>query len=457
MRDPAPQLSATELSSMLGKWRSHDGTLSIGLAAAIAHLVESESLASGVRLPAQRALAAELEVARGTVTTAYEILAGGGYVTAEVGRGSTVSPANKHRLRSAETPGPGLAPVAVDLSIQSLPASESFIDSLAHLSPGSLRPYLHTDGHNAVGLTVLRNAIARQFTSAGTPTVPEQVMITAGAQQALWLSVFALSEAGDTVMVEDPTYRGILAALASVGRDLRVDARPWSEFSLEAGMRRPPALVYIQSSVHSPTGQMRSEEMLRRFADSANRHGPVVIEDRSAADLVYDPETQTSGLAGHIAPERLITIGTLSKLLWGGLRIGWIRSEPSMVARLADLKQTIDITTSVVDQVIAAEALIRAPGAAEDRRASLIEYAAATVRVVRDNRPDWNPLVPEGGSGLWVDIDSDAIEFAMSAQSRGVRIAAGPAFSVSHGFDTHIRLPIWHPEVQLAQVLSSVI
>ncbi|WLP89054.1 PLP-dependent aminotransferase family protein [Gordonia sp. NB41Y] len=455
MRDPGPQLSARELASMLGTWRSHDGTLSIGLATAIAHLVESGELKSGVRLPAQRVLAGELEVARGTVTTAYEILAGGGYVTAEVGRGSTVSPPNKPRLRPLDDPGSGLSSVVADLSTQSLPAGGTFVDVIERMRSNSLRPYLETDGHNAFGLAALRNAVARYLTVGGTPTVPEQILITAGAQQALWLTVFALAETGDTIMVEDPTYRGILAVLAGCGRDLRVDTLPWSDYTLTRRGRHGPAMVYAQSSVHSPTGLVRSEEMLLDLAESANRQGFLVIEDRSTADLIFDPEIQTSGLAGHIAPDKLLTVGTLSKLFWGGLRVGWIRGEPAMIARVADVKQTIDVTTSVLDQVVASEALLGARAIAEERRRSLMDHAAATVGVVRRCRPEWNPLPPEGGSGLWVDIHSDAIDYAMAAQASGIRIAAGPAFSATRGFDTHIRLPIWHPADDLAELLSS--
>ena len=448
------QLSAAQLSAMLDGWRSRDGTLSIALAAAIAHLVESEKLASGVRLPAQRSLAAELEIARGTVTTAYEILAGGGYVTAEVGRGSTVSPVNRHRLRTVESFEAGASPVAVDLSTQSLSASDAFIDVLGLVGPSSLRAYLQTDGHHAHGLATLRNAVARYLTAQGTPTVAEQILVTGGAQQALWLTVFALTEQGDTVTVEDPTYRGILAVLAGIGRHLRVDPRPASDYRLERRTHPLPALVYVQSSVHSPSGQVRPDGMLRDLADSVNRHGLTVVEDRSTAELVFDLEMQTSGLAGLVAPERLITIGTLSKLLWGGLRIGWIRSDPSMVARMAEVKQMIDVTTSVIDQFLAAEALANMPAAIEERRRLLIAQAETTMRTVGETCPAWSPLPPEGGSGLWVDIHSDAIEYAMRAQSRGIRIAAGPAFSVSHGFETHIRLPISHQPGELRHALS---
>lgn len=125
-----------------------------------------------------------------------------------------------------------------------------------------------------------------------------------------------------------------------------------------------------------------------------------------------------------------------------------------MVARMAEVKQMIDVTTSVIDQFLAAEALANMPAAIEERRRLLIAQAETTMRTVGETCPAWSPLPPEGGSGLWVDIHSDAIEYAMRAQSRGIRIAAGPAFSVSHGFETHIRLPISHQPGELRHALS---
>lgn len=443
---------------MLGAWRADEGTLSVGLATAIAHMIESEKLTSGVRLPAQRALAAELEVARGTVTTAYEILSGGGYVTAEVGRGSTVSSISKPRLRPAANDvfGYGPTPVAIDLSTQSLPSSAAMKAVLEHVNPTSLRPYLETDGHTPYGLQVLRSAVARHLTSSGTLTGPEQILITAGAQQALWLSVFVMTDHGNTVIVEDPTYRGILAVLESVNKALRVDSYPAVSAQLRVPPRSRSALVYLQSSVHSPTGRVRSKEMLDAFADVANAHDLLVVEDRSAADLIYDPDQRNAGLSGLIDPERLITVGTMSKLFWGGLRIGWIRSDPHTIARIADTKQTIDVTTSVVDQFLAAEVLENAQEAIADRRRLLLDHLGLTARIVREVCPRWDLAMPEGGSGLWIDTHSDSIEYVMKAQARGIRIAGGPSFSPTHGFETHIRLPVWSAAEALRHALQTV-
>lgn len=458
MPDLESQLSARKLSAILGPWRTDSGTLSIGLATAIAHLIESEKLTSGARLPAQRALAAELEVARGTVTTAYEILSGGGYVTAEVGRGSTVSSISKRRLRPAEndTFGHGPSPVAIDLSTQSLPSSAALNAVLDHVNPTSLRPYLETDGHTPYGLQVLRSAVARHLTSSGTPTGPEQILITAGAQQALWLTVFVMTERGDTVIVEDPTYRGMLAVIASVNKDLRVDTYPAVPAELRVHPPSRSSLVYLQSSVHSPTGRVRSKEVLEAFADVANRHDLLVVEDRSAAELIYDPSRRNAGLADLVDPERLITLGTMSKLFWGGLRIGWVRSDPPTIARLADTKQTIDVTTSVVDQFLAAEALENAPTAVADRRRLLLDHLDLTARIVGEVRPRWDVAIPEGGSGLWIDTHTDSIEYVMKAQARGIRIAAGPSFSATRGFETYIRLPVWSASEALRHALQTV-
>ena len=458
MPDFEPQLSARDLSAMLGSWRAVGGTLSIGLATGIAHLIESEALTSGARLPAQRALAAELEVARGTVTTAYEILSGGGYVTAEVGRGSTVTSTSKRRLRPVANDefGHGSAPVAVDLSTQSLPSSAALNAVLDHVNPTSLRPYLESDGHTPYGLQVLRSAVARHLTSTGTLTSSDQILITAGAQQALWLTVFVMTERGDTVMVEDPTYRGILAVLASVDKDLRIECYPAVSAELRVPPRSRSSLVYLQSSVHSPTGRVRSKEELSAFAATANANDLLLVEDRSAADLIYDPTRQNSGLIGMVDPERLISVGTMSKLFWGGLRIGWVRSDPRTIARLADTKQTIDVTTSVVDQFLAAEALENAPTAVADRRRLLLDHLDLTAGIVRDVCPSWDLVMPDGGSGLWIDTHSDSIEYVMMAQARGIRIAGGPSFSATRGFESFIRLPVWSAAEPLRHALQTL-
>lgn len=430
--------------------------MGIALATAIAHLIESEKLSSGVRLPAQRALAAELEVARGTVTTAYEILAGGGYVTAEVGRGSRIGSTSRRRLRPSAGLGHGSAPVAIDLSTQSLPSSAALEAVLGHVNRTSLRPYLATDGHTPYGLPVLRSAVARHLTEAGTPTGADQILVTAGAQQALWLTVFVMAERGATVMVEDPTYRGILAVLSTVDKDLRIDSFPADSADVRVGPRSRGSLLYLQSSVHSPTGLVRSNEMLRAVADVANRYDLTIVEDRSAADLIYDPLRHNTGLAQYVDPERLITVGTMSKLFWGGLRVGWVRGDRNTLARLADTKQTIDVTTSVVDQFLAAEALENAAMAAVDRRRLLVEHLDRTMRIVEDVCPRWDLVTPEGGSGVWIDTHVDAIEYAMKAQSRGIRIADGPSFSSGHGFETHIRLPVWTAADALTHALHTV-
>lgn len=445
-------MSAKELAAMLGQWRVADGTMSIGLATALAHLIESQLLPSGSRLPAQRALADALDIARGTVTTAYEILAGRGYINAEVGRGSTVSAINKRTLRPGGHSTQDIAATAIDLSTQSLPASDEVGRALSHLTQSALRPYLETDGHFPFGVPVLRSAVARHLTACGVTTSADQILVTGGAQQALWLAAFALTEPGDTVLVEDPTYRGVLAALDGVHHRLRVVG--YSPFGPDFSTASTASLVYCQSSVHSPTGKVMSSDALQRLARAVEERGHVVVDDRSAAELIYAPEEQNKGLFDMVDPSRLITVGTASKVFWGGLRIGWIRSDPQMIARLADVKQAIDITTSVLDQFLAVEVLENVEQAASERRTLLLDQLDRTTAILDEARPDWTWSRPSGGSGLWVNIHSDAIEFAMKAQSHGIRIADGPSFSIGHGFDTHVRLPIWRGPELLRRALG---
>ncbi len=449
--------SAMDLATLLGEWRTTGGTLSISLATALAHLIESGRLLNGDRLPPQRVLASSLDVNRGTVTTAYEILAGRGYVTAEVGRGSTINAVNKRNLRPGSNRAEqGVTDSAIDLSTQSLPATTELVSALDRVTENALRPYLETDGHYPLGLPVLRSAVARHLTTSGVETTADQILITNGAQQAVWLATFALVGRDDTVLVEDPTYRGTLAALETARPTVRVVGYSPFDDASPISSRLHASALYCQSSVHSPTGIVTSPDRATDLAHYAEKQGAYVIDDRSAADLVYDDRTRPPDLSGYVDPARLVTIGTTSKLFWGGLRIGWIRSDPRVISAVADVKQSVDITTSVVDQFLAVEVLAHAESAAAERRRLLLEHLDQTTSVLRDIRPNWTWTDPLGGSGIWIDTGTDAIEFAMKAQARGIRVADGPSFSIGHRFDTHIRLPLWRSPRTLRHALESL-
>ncbi|MGW6276275.1 aminotransferase-like domain-containing protein [Kribbella sp. NPDC055071] len=453
---------AAELSRLLGQWASGRATLPQELAAALAELIDTGLVPAGARLPPQRALATALVIARGTVTSAYDALEARGYVTNRQGAGARVCSARSHiRGRSSGrlfsfTSAPG---AMLDLSKGALPASPVAAAILAAGPREELAGYLGTDGYFPAGLPVLRQAVADRYTDDGVPTRPEQIMITAGAQQATWLAVTALAGGGEPVLVEEPTYRGALEVLRAA--DAQVEGLPLSDGGLDVehlrrALRRRKSLLYCQTAIHNPTGESMAASARKELAATINASGLVTIEDACSADLTLAGPPTARILAGLVDPDLLVSIGTASKLFWGGLRVGWIRAEERHIEAMVELRKPIDLACSVMDQVMVTELLRHTDTARRQRRAMLSEGLASTQEVVRELFPQWSWSPISGGSGLWIDTGDDAVALAEIGKRIGVRLSAGPSFSVYGGQRTQLRLPLWHTGDLLRDALTAV-
>jgi len=149
----------------------------------------------------------------------------------------------------------------------------------------------------------------------------------------------------------------------------------------------------------------------------------------------------------------VLTVGTASKLLWGGLRVGWIRGSRSAIARLTEARKAVDIAGPVLDQLVTARLLARADEALDLRHAQLTAALDRASRVLAEVKPHWTWTPPSGGTGLWVDTGTDAVALAERGRRQGVRVVPGPTSSVFGGFGTHLRLPYWHPADQFREGL----
>ncbi|MFF4749059.1 hypothetical protein ACWD5R_30215 [Streptomyces sp. NPDC002514] len=153
-------------------------------------------------------------------------------------------------------------------------------------------------------------------------------------------------------------------------------------------------------------------------------------------------------------------MGTLSTLFWGGLRVGWIRRPREIIGRLAALRGAIDLGGPVADQLAALQLLPCADRQQEVRREFLAQRFAVTGEVLRTVLPHWGWGAPVGGSGLWTGTGQVAVALAQRALARGIRLAAGPAFSPHGGHRTFVRLPVWHPQGRFAgaaQVIADLV
>ncbi|MFJ4908005.1 PLP-dependent aminotransferase family protein [Streptomyces sp. NPDC093249] len=506
------RISSTRLSRLLTGWSSEGpGPLPRRLADALRELAERGDVAGGTVLPSQRELALVLGVSRSTVTAAYGLLEDAGRLESVRGSGSRLRGSGapdgyvtEGRLvsfdaRSRTADGTGTA----DLSSGALPGLGAVGEEVAALTRDDLGGLLGEDGYHPYGLPALREGIAAHYRAAGVPTEAAQILVTAGSQQAVWLVAQALVEPGDTVVVEDPTYRGALEALRARGARLVPVGGDGSggegaDGSGPAALRRlvghaRPRLVYLQPTVHNPTGRSLDGAARREWRRVLADLELFAVEDMACAELALGPDgaggipaadgspgpgtglrgaglqgaglqdtgLKDSGLQGPGLPWEgagaeevpvplvaelpmgsTVTVGTLSKLFWGGLRVGWVRASPQVVSRLAQIKTSVDLSCSVVDQLLAVRLLDRLPEARAHRRAALREQRDAAEALLRTWAPHWEWTRPAGGPALWVRVPgTDTEALAQLARRHGVSVVPGSAFSPVDGFRDRLRLP----------------
>ncbi|MGH1503100.1 MAG: PLP-dependent aminotransferase family protein [Acidimicrobiales bacterium] len=445
------RLGSNALLNMLGDWRADGyGALHSQLAVAVARSVESGVLAAGTVLPSERTLARSLDVSRSTVTAALNELRSAGVLESRQGSGTRVAGGPQGR-GVAERPGatvlPGLlGPRGVDDQIDlaastpddagALPRID--IDADALLDAGS------GHGYTPAGLPALRDAVAQRLTLGGLPTVAEEVLITNGAQHGLALALDRVAPAGGRVIVDEPTYPGVIDLLRS--RSVRGLPLARTAGGIDAtGLRRlvraqGTTAAYLQTSVHNPTGWAAQDWQFRELAKACDDLGLTVIEDLVLADLRYDGSLPAP-IAARTRKATVIVIGSISKLGWGGLRIGWLRGPADVVERLVRTRLADDLGSSVPSQLIAAGVLEHFDDVAGIRQRTLGERAELARTLIADRLPTWRPAVPAGGLSLWIQLPEPLAEpLAQRARRHGVLVATGVSASIEGRFDDHVRI-----------------
>ncbi|MET7516869.1 PLP-dependent aminotransferase family protein [Streptomyces sp. NPDC005480] len=418
------------------------------LAQAISTLILDGRIALHVKLPAERELAAALATSRTTVTAVYDLLRESGYAHSRQGSGTwTALP--EGRTPSGITRLLGPPDTAIDLARASpgLPR-QALVDALAHITP-QLAEQAHTPGYHPYGLPDLRAAIAERYTRRGLATLPEQILVTSGAQHALTLVLGLLSSPGDRVMVENPSYPNALDALRRAR--LRTVSVPvtdtgWDIEITESTLRQVvPQLAYLIPDFHNPTGCLMPEQERARVLRAAERSGTWLVIDETLADLALDVPAPPP-FASHAAKGgtgQVIAIGSMSKTHWGGLRIGWLRAPARLVTELAGQRVATDMGGSVVDQLLALALLDRSDELLPPRLEQLRLQRGALAAALGEHMPHWTWRLPPGGLSFWVDL-GEPVASALSerALGNGVRIESGTYFATDPGiFEQRMRIP----------------
>ena len=301
------------------------------------------------------------------------------------------------------------------------------------------------------GCPTLRRAIADHYTQRGIRTGPQRILVTNGAQQALSVLARALLAPGDRVLVEGPTYPGALEAFREQGAVPH--SLPVGLTGLAATARRHRvALAYVISTFHNPTGSVLSPLARQTLAETAAAAGIPLIDDEVLSDLGF-PGTQVPPPLAAYA-DGVISIGSLSKSVWGGLRIGWVRASESLIARLARVLAVHDLGGNVPSQLAAAELLPRL-GALSQHQAPARQLSHDHLRVqLARHLPAWDaPPVP-GGQTLWIRLPyGDGTSFAQAAQRHGVAVLPGSGLDVSGRSPDYLRLHFLAPPDDLTEAI----
>ena len=266
--------------------------------------------------------------------------------------------------------------------------------------------YSTTEGEPA-----LRDALAARSTVRGLPTGTDDLLVTTGSQQALSLLATALLEPGDTVLVESPCYLAALQAFGFAGA--RIVPVPGDEHGVdpvaleELVVRERPKLLYTVPTFQNPTGRTLPAERRAAVAAVAARRGLWIVEDDPYGELRYDGD-RVPWIAAHPgAEDRTVLLGSFSKVMAPGLRLGWLRAPGELRRACAVAKQAADLHTPTVNQLAAARYLAdndldahvaRVAGVYRDRRDAMLSGLAGAL----PEGSVWNR--PEGGMFLWARL-----------------------------------------------------
>jgi DNA-binding transcriptional MocR family regulator len=474
----AGAIDAHALADLLGRWPGADGPLYRLLATRMARLADTGELPAGLRLPPERELAAALSVSRNTVAAAYQLLRDEGMAESRQGAGTRIvphrtTPAAVHRANGFFSGLLENSVVDADLSLAVVDCAPQVAAALAdpgtvlgRTGPGGADPVTATSGYFPLGLPALRAAIAGHLAGRlGLPADPAEIIVTTGGQQALDLLIRCEVLPGQPVVVEDPTFPGVLDALYRAGA--RVIGLPagagLDPDRLEHVVRtHRPAMVYLIPAHHNPTGLVMPAGDRRRVARLAAEHpGTLFVDDMTLAELPLGDGAPPPPLA-VLAPRQanLVSVGSLSKLYWGGLRTGWIRASRGLIARAAAAKAAADLGSAAFQQAVMAALLTDGhDGIVAWRRAWLRARYDALSGALRAALPGWTWPEPRGGLTLWIRVGGDSSAFAQAALRQGVAVVPGRLLSASGdagGAGEYLRLAFTQPPDVLARSVPAL-
>jgi len=465
----------------------------------IRQLILANELPPGFRLPPERKLAASLGVNRTTVVNAYHELAADGLIQPHVGQGTIVNPPvssepctldsfaignssehsspvqpmswqNFYTKQSERMYNPVLAAILDEIGEEDQisfalgsPAGKYYpLEEFQQISQAVMRPgnwqafeYGPTIGHYP-----LRKYLEEWLSQRGIRTQAHSIMISSGSQQGLDLLAKVFLEPGDYIVMEEPSFLGAIGVFKAAGA--RILTVPLDHEGLitdrleQILSRHRPKFIYTLPTFQNPSGTKMSLSRRQKLLKLAYQYHVPIIEDDPYSELYYEgqPSPSLKSLDEH---GYVIYLGTFSKMLFPGLRLGWCVAPPPVLEQLALAKQHVDLHTSTTVQWVMTEFCRRG---LLDKHLSMVrsQYSrqlAAMVTALTKFAPhglSWT--VPEGGYYLWCELPAGikAATLLTKAAEKKVTFVPGNAFYINAGGKDRIRLCFSrHSETTIAE------
>jgi len=445
-------------------------------------LIMSGFLSPGDLLPSERLLADQLSVNRSTVNKAYWELKAEGFVHAQMGSGTVVSaqvgqdaddcntyvppmPWTQHMQASKKHQQTDLIKTALEAinekDVISFAGGFAGDDALPleliqKLMPKLLKKYKTALLHPTPlqGVPLLREAICNYLKPKGVQSQVSQCMITSGAQQSLsYIAKLFLSE-GDMVFVASPSYIGAIEIFKASGA--KVVGIPTDHFGMDTSvlenylLRYRPKLIYLNPNFQNPTGTYLPLERRKKILELAYLYQIPIIEDDPYAELYFSP-VPAPRLKAMDRHGYVIYIGTFSKQLFMGGRIGWLICEEEVMRRLSELKQLTDLHANTLHQYMMAELLIS--GSLEEHlsklRPLIFHKRDIMVKALQSHNIDGLTFeIPEGSFYLWVKLPPHIYSHHFFETCKKVKISVlpgDPFYPEASSQQTCVRLNYSYP------------
>lgn len=425
----------------------------------ISRLIQAGAFQAGDRLPSIRALAQEANVNKLTVIEAYSVLEADGLVHARPGAGYFV---NTHeipqpKLNSHFAPAQQvILPTAQNISFFDLYATSMQVqqledaidfscgvpcaDGLEDLQRIARRAARCVNqelfGYDfPAGQPVLRKQISRMLVQQGLEVSPEQLIITNGSMQGLSLATQFYVNAGDWVIVESPTFHGAIAIFNAIGANvigIPMTAAGMNLELLEQYLHRyRPKLIYTMSTLHNPTGLTTTLAHRQQLLKLAEQYECPILEDNAYEGLNFEPVPPP--LKAFDQNDQVTYLGTFSKSLVPGLRVGYMVTTKAHYHKLLERKLLNDLHASTVSQAIISEYLAsgRYRRHVNHIRERNLQSRNAMLQALEQFFPEeasWT--VPKGGLFLWVHLSGELPipEICAKAFTEKVFVTPGSSF-----------------------------